>query len=103
MEKKVVVRIGGKQYLVKKGDELVIDKVNHKEGEEFPLEVLLSFDEEIGKAEIGTPTLKEQAKAKVLEHVKGDKIYVQKFKAKVRYRRRTGFRAQLSRIHITSI
>lgn len=103
MEPKSVVRIAGKQYLVKKGDELVVDKIDSNVGDEVSLELLLHFSQNDDKAEVGTPTLTRKGKASVIEHLKGDKLYVQKFKSKVRYRKRMGFRPQLTKLKIISV
>ena len=98
-----VIKTGGKQYLVKEGDEIIVDKLNKKEKENVELETLAIFDEGGEKLELGTPLLKEKTQAQVLEHLKGDKIDILRFKAKVRYRRRKGFRAKLTKIKIVKI
>jgi len=53
--------------------------------------------------ELGTPTLSSKIKATVIDHLKGDKIRVARFKAKSRYRKVKGFRAQLTKIKILKI
>ena len=102
MSKLAVIRTGGKQYLVRENDEIYVDKIagDHKE---VDLETLAVFDDASDDMDLGMPTVKTTIKAQVLENVKGDKIRIAKFKAKVRYRKVTGFRAELTKLKILSI
>ncbi len=97
-----VVKTGGKQYLVKENDEVVVDLLPDKEKSTIELETFAVFDDG-EKIEIGTPSSKSKVKAEVVAHLKGDKIRVAKFKAKVRYRRVRGFRPQLTKLKIAKI
>jgi large subunit ribosomal protein L21 len=101
--KYAVVTSGGKQYKVSEGQVLEVDRLQVEPGAEYVLEnVLLTVDGE--DIQIGAPYLTNvTVAAKVLEQVKGDKIRVAKFKAKARYRRVQGFRAQLTRLEITGV
>ena len=103
MSKIAVIRTGGKQYLVKEGDILHIEKLPQKEGEKVEFETLAIYDLKTGEAKIGQPTLKEKVKGELLEQLKGDKIRVARFKAKVRYRKVKGHRQMLSTVKITKI
>lgn len=98
-----IIRTGGKQYFVKKDDEIVIDQLKHDKDAEVEFETLARGDLEKNTIELGAPTLKEVVKGTVMENGKGDKIRVARFKAKVRYRKVRGFRASLSQVKITSI
>ena len=98
-----VVKTGGKQYLVKENDTINVDRLPNKEKETVELPVLAMFDNEGKSLELGMPTLAKGIKAEVISQVKGDKIRVAKFKAKVRYRKVTGFRAQLTQLKIVKI
>ena len=98
-----VVKIGGRQYKVAKGDEVVVDKLPYQEKEtvEFA-EVLLLVEDK--RVKIGRPYVEgAKIKALVLEQFKGDKIRVATYKAKSRYRRVKGFRPQLTRLKIEKI
>lgn len=99
-----VIRTGGKQYKAEIGKQLTIEKINANPGESFDInEVLLLND---GKKEpvIGNPLVENASvKAKLLEHIKGDKIIVFKKKRRQNYRRKQGHRQELSRIEITNI
>jgi large subunit ribosomal protein L21 len=103
MTKYAVVKTGGKQYLVKEGMEITVDQLDQEKGKKIELITLLKFDEEGKEISLGTPTLKETVSSEVIDHVKGDKIRVARFKAKVRYRRVKGFRARLTMLKIIKI
>jgi large subunit ribosomal protein L21 len=101
--KLAVIKAGGKQYLVKENDEIVVEKIGLAKDADVELEALAVFDDAGTKVELGSPSLKTLVKAKVIEEGKGDKIRVARFKAKVRYRKVRGFRPQLTKIKILSI
>ncbi|MBI4226222.1 50S ribosomal protein L21 [Candidatus Roizmanbacteria bacterium] len=103
MVKYAVIKSGGKQYLVKENDEIVIDRLEGKENEKIGIEKLAQFDNEKEDIELGGPILKDKVNATILSQLKGDKIRVAKFKAKVRYRKVRGFRPRLTKIKITKI
>jgi large subunit ribosomal protein L21 len=77
----------------------ISDAINDK----IELETLATFDEDAGSLDMGAPALKGTVAAEVISQVKGDKVRVAKFKAKVRFRRVNGFRAQLTKIKIVKI
>ncbi|MCD6114800.1 50S ribosomal protein L21 [bacterium] len=98
-----VIKTGGKQYLVKPGDKIKIEKIKNKEGEEVVFEeVLLVSDDK--KTEIGKPLVEgAKVKAKVLEHGKGEKIIIFKYRSKKRYRKKQGHRQPYTLIEILEI
>lgn len=100
-----VIKTGGKQYIVKEKDIIKIEKIEGKVGKTFNFnEVLLLFDEKIGKIELGRPFLKKiKVKAKILEQDKNKKILVIKYKPKTRYRRKRGYRQPYTKIKILEI
>lgn len=102
MAKLAVIKTGGKQYLVRENEEIYVDKIVGDK-KEIDLETLAIFDDASDAMELGTPAVKSMTKAQVIENVKGDKIRIAKFKAKVRYRKVTGFRSELTRLKIVSI
>lgn len=103
MTKYAVIKSGGKQYVVKDNDEIVVDKLDGKENDAVELEALASFDDKTADVEMGNPLLKSKIKASVISQLKGDKVRVAKFGAKVRYRKVTGFRPQLTKIKIAKV
>ncbi|MCL5676144.1 MAG: 50S ribosomal protein L21 [Patescibacteria group bacterium] len=101
--KYAVVKINGKQYQVCQGQSLLVDKINKNKGEELEFKEVYLLNEE-GKITVGQPLVNGvTVKAVVEEQIKGDKVVVAKYKSKVRYRRKKGFRAKLTQIKITSI
>lgn len=100
MNSLAVLHIGGKQYLVKEGDEIVVDSLNAEAKSKVKLPILMLYDVDTDKLQLGTPELKIQAEAEVTGDMKGNKIRVAKFKSKVRYRRVVGFRPNLTKLKI---
>jgi len=98
--KYAVIEIKGTQYKVKEGDEILVDKLGKDKSE---ARVLLVSDGK--KVSVGKPEVKgAKVKMKVLEaELKGKKVSVQTFKAKSRYRRKIGFRPQLSKLLVEKI
>jgi large subunit ribosomal protein L21 len=94
-----IISLGGKQYRVREGERLLVDRVPTAEGRTFHPDVLLLGGD--GKAELAPKGV--QVTAKVVGAQLGEKIRIGKYKAKTGYRRRTGFRAKLSQIEIQSI
>jgi large subunit ribosomal protein L21 len=93
-----IISVGGKQYRVREGEKLLVDRLKTDEGKTFNPDVLF-----LGGDGDGTLSPKTQVTAKVVEHVLGDKIRIGKRRAKTGYRKQTGFRAHLSQIEIQSI
>jgi large subunit ribosomal protein L21 len=81
-----IIRLGGKQYRVREGETLVVDRVKADEGKTFTPDVLL------GDAKVT---------AKVVAHERGPKIRIGKYKKRTGYKRHTGFRAATTRIEIS--
>jgi len=89
-----VIKVGGKQYRVQEGERLLVDRLKTEAGKTFTPDVLLADGDLDSKAVVT---------AKVLDHVKGDKIRIGKYRPKNGYKRHTGFRASLTQIQIESI
>jgi large subunit ribosomal protein L21 len=104
-----VVVDGGRQYMVREGQELEIDFRHQDDGTPLPAGSEVVFDDVLavsraGQLTLGKPKVKgAKVKAEVLGLVQGDKIYVQKFKRRKNYRRRTGHRSLATKIRIASI
>lgn len=98
-----IIKTGGKQYRVSKNDVIEVEKLNFKPGESFAIENVLLYvkDKDL---KIGKPKLADvKVKATVLEHTKGEKLRISKFKAKSKYRRVTGHRQRLTKIKILDV
>lgn len=101
-----VIETGGKQYLVKKGDLLQIEKIEGEAGSNISFDsvLLLSKDEEGKELTLGNPLLKDvKVKAKIVELGKEKKVTVFKYKPKKRYRVKKGHRQQYAKVEITEI
>ena len=97
-----VIELGGKQYRVEKGDSVVVDRVDAKEGAKVTARALLYADGR--NAVLDGPDLdKVKVEAVVTEHLKGEKIRVFKYRPKKRYRRTMGHRSLLTRLEISDI
>ena len=101
--KYAVIAISGTQHQVEENQKIVVDNLNLKEEEKSSTDqVLLTVNED--KVAVGTPTVKDSSvEFKVLKNFQGEKLKVFKYKSKSRYRKTTGFRAQLTEIEITKI
>ena len=96
-----VISIGNKQYRVREGQRLLVDRVPHAEGKTFqPDLVMLGGD---GGPKLGAELKGQKVTVKVAEHVLGKKVVVGKHRRRTGYKRRNGFRASLTRIEVQSI
>lgn len=98
-----IIDFNSRQYKVIKDQEINLDRVDaEKDGMIVVDKVLLFSDKD--RILIGTPYLpNSKVILKVLNHIKGDKIRVSRFKAKSRYQRVKGFRPYLSNTKVISI
>jgi large subunit ribosomal protein L21 len=96
-----IVKTGGKQYRVERGQTLLVERLRADEGASVALQPLMYRSEETVLDEAGLAQVK--VTAKVLEHIRGEKLRVFKFKPKRGYKRRTGHRQELTRIEVTEI
>jgi large subunit ribosomal protein L21 len=96
-----VIAVGGKQYRVREGERLLVDRVSVDEGKTFHPDLLLLGGD--GDARLGDKLKGAQVTAKVSAHVLGEKVIVGKYKRRTGYRRRNGHRSRLSQIEIQSI
>jgi large subunit ribosomal protein L21 len=98
-----VIRTGGKQYTVREGETLDVELLPTPAGESVELSEVLMLGED-GDITVGTPVVAgAKVVAEVLEHGKGDKIIVFKYKAKTRYRKKIGHRQRYTRLAIKQI
>ena len=98
-----VINTGGKQYRVKEGDVLDVEKLGVEQGGTVVFDRVLLIEDE-GKVLIGTPVLPGAAvKAEVVANFKGDKVLIFKKKRRKQYRRTKGHRQQLAKVLIVKI
>jgi large subunit ribosomal protein L21 len=93
-----IISLGGKQYVVKEGESLLVDRLDREEGKTFQPDVLF-----LGGDGAGRLAPKVSVTAKVVGHERGPKIRIGKYKPKSGYKRHNGFRSSLTRIEVTGI
>jgi large subunit ribosomal protein L21 len=96
-----IVKTGGKQYRVERGQTLLVERLAVDEGGNVALEPILYRSDEAVFDSAGLKKVK--VTAKVLSHERGEKLRVFKFKPKRGYKRRNGHRQELTRIEVTDI
>jgi large subunit ribosomal protein L21 len=94
-----IISLGGKQYRVQEGDRLRVDRVATEEGKTLNPSVLLFGDDK--KTELSPKGV--TVTARVVGHVKGEKVRIGKYKRRTGYKRHTGFRASLTELQIEKI
>lgn len=94
-----IISVGGKQYRVREGERLLVDRLALDDGSTFTPTVLLTG----GTGDPQIAPAGAVVTAKVLSQEKGPKIRIGKYKKRTGYKRHTGFRASLTRIQIESI
>jgi large subunit ribosomal protein L21 len=98
-----IIETGGKQFRVQEGDVICIEKLAADVGEIVPIEKVLLLEKD-GAVNVGTPLVSgARAELKVLEHGKGEKIIVFKYKAKKNYRRKQGHRQPYTKVLVEAI
>ena len=93
-----IITLGGKQYRVRPGERLLVDRLKEDEGKTFTPRVLLVGGD--GKTDLSPSTT---VTARVVGHVLGEKIRIGKYKKRTGYRRHNGYRSRLTRIEIEAI
>jgi large subunit ribosomal protein L21 len=94
-----IIKVAGKQYRVREGERLLVDRLREDEGATFSPTVLLVGGDGAPQLDPGDGAVT----AKVLGETKGPKIRIGKYKKRTGYKRHTGFRASLTQIQIESI
>jgi large subunit ribosomal protein L21 len=98
-----VIKTGGKQYLVRPGQKIEIEKIEAKEGSEIEFDEVLLLKKG-KKLEIGTPLVEgSKVVGKILKQGKGKKVIVFKYKPKIRYKKKRGHRQPFTKVEITKI
>ena len=96
-----IVVVGGKQYRVEEGGELVVDRLDAEPGKTVELNPLLVAD---GKdVHLASEGKKSKVTAEVVEHFRGPKIIISRFKPKRGFRKKTGFRSALTKLEVQKI
>jgi large subunit ribosomal protein L21 len=94
-----IISLGGKQYRVREGERLLVDRLPHAEGKTFHPDLLLVGGN--GSSELSPKGV--NVTVRVVRHVLGEKIRIGKYKPKSGYRKHNGYRSRLSQIEVESI
>lgn len=98
-----IIETGSKQYLVKKGDKIQVEKLAGEKDQILKMDkVLFTSDEKtfsLGKPHVTGAVVE----AKIVKQGRGGKIHILKYKAKSKYRRKQGHRQHFTELEITKI
>jgi large subunit ribosomal protein L21 len=102
-EKLAVIKTGGKQYKVKVGESIKIEKLDAKEGKKVKFDTLMTATTDGKEMNLGKPSLGDLVEGKITEQGKGKKVTVIKYKNKTRYLRNKGHRQLFTKVEISAI
>ena len=98
-----IVEIAGQQFKVEKDQQVFVHRLDNEEGSKVDFDKVLLLDD-AGKVNVGAPVIKgAQITAKVIEHLKGDKVIVFKKKRRKGYKVKNGHRQYLTKLEILKI
>jgi large subunit ribosomal protein L21 len=98
-----IVEIAGQQFKVEKDQQIFVHRLNAEEGSKIDFEKVLLVDNK-GEVNVGAPAVKNaKVTAKVISHVKGDKVLIFKKKRRKGYQTLNGHRQEFTQITIESI
>lgn len=98
-----IIETGGKQYRVKEGDTLFVEKLDANQGETVTIDNVLAVSKD-GNLTVGTPIVDgAKVEAKVIEQGKAKKVIVFKYKPKKDYRKKRGHRQPYTKLVIEKI
>ena len=98
-----IVEIAGQQFKVEKDQQIFVHRLDTEEGSKIDFDKVLLLDD-AGTVNVGAPVITgAKVTAKVLEHLKGDKVIVFKKKRRKGYKVKNGHRQYLTKLEILSI
>jgi large subunit ribosomal protein L21 len=98
-----IVEIAGQQFKVENEKKIFVHRLDKNAGDKLEFEKVLLVDND-GKIQIGAPSVKgAKVLAKVIDHVRGDKVIIFKKKRRKGYQKRSGHRQDFTQIEIESI
>ena len=98
-----IVEIAGQQFKVEQDQQIFVHRLEAEEGSKIDFDKVLLMDD-AGKINVGAPVIKgAKVTAKVLEHLKGDKVIVFKKKRRKGYKVKNGHRQYLTKLEILKI
>lgn len=97
-----IITSGGKQHVVEEGRWFLTEKIDQEEGSKVEFDALLVATDK--ETKVGTPTVSgTKVSGTIVEHGRGDKISVVKYKPKSNYRRNVGHRQPFTKVMIDKI
>jgi large subunit ribosomal protein L21 len=103
MAKIAVIKTGGKQYKVKEGDTLKVEKLLGESGAKLKFDTLMIAETDGSTMDLGSPSLGEKVEGEIVSQGKDKKVLVVKYKNKTRYKKTTGHRQDFSQVKINKI
>lgn len=100
MGKIAVISTGGKQYKVKAGEIIKVEKLSAEAKEQVKFDTLLISSQDGSDLKLGKPILDEKISAELISTDKEKKVNVVKYKNKIRYKRTLGHRQLLTKVKI---
>jgi large subunit ribosomal protein L21 len=98
-----IVEIAGDQIKVEKGQEIFVNRLDGEEGSNVEFDKVMLVDND-GKVNVGSPVVDgAKVSAKIVEHLKGDKVLVFKKKRRKGYQKMNGHRQYLTKLQIEDI
>jgi len=103
MSKIAIIKTGGKQYKIKKGQTINVEKINMEVGKKISFDTLLIASADGKEIKLGQPSLGEKVEGKIIEQGRDKKVKVIKYKNKIRYKRTIGHRQPYTKVEIVNI
>ena len=103
MSKIAVIKTGGKQYKVKDGQQIKIEKLDVKDGAKVKFDTLMIASIDGKELNLGSPSLGDKVEGKIIEQGRDKKVTVVKYKNKTRYKRTHGHRQAFTKVEILGI
>lgn len=98
-----VIKIQGKQEIVSKGQEILVNRMDGKTKDKVVIKDVLLVQKG-DETKVGTPNVSGvEVEIEILEHTRGKKVRKETFKAKARQRRHVGHRQELTRVKVTKL
>ena len=98
-----IVTIAGQQFKVEKDQQIIVHRLEGEEGKKVDFNEVLLVDDG-GKVKVGAPSVKgASVSAKIINHLRGDKVIIFKKRRRKGYEKKTGHRQDLTKIQIEGI
>ncbi|OGF28448.1 50S ribosomal protein L21 [Candidatus Falkowbacteria bacterium RIFOXYB2_FULL_34_18] len=102
-DKIAVIKTGGKQYKVKEGQTIKIEKIEGEKDKKIKFETLMTATTDGKEINIGKPSLGAKVEGKIIDQGRNKKVLVVKYKNKTRYLRTKGHRQAFTKVEISGI